>query len=1253
MKILSLTLKNLNSLKGHWHIDFQQEPFLSNGLFVITGATGAGKSTLLDAICLALYQQTPRLQVSASNNEIMTRHTAECMAEVEFSVKGTAYRANWQQRRARNLADGNLQPPKASLALVESGKIVADKLNEVKTQIETLTGLNFERFTKSMLLSQGKFAEFLNANGKERAELLEELTGTEIYSQISRQVFQNYKDSKFELEKLELQAKSVALLTAEEKYNLHQKELELASANKQTLIQLNQANQNKHILTQIEQAKAYFQTAQNELNQAIEHEKNFASQAEKLAQAKPAAKLKPLYEQLNKLNQDLASYRQQATELNNQKQHEQTQFNQLQDQLTHSKTKLAELINTEKTQTQFIDDQVEPLDKQITQLQSELKPLQQQLAQLNTDKTQNQQSQQNLTEQLNQQQTQQAELNNWLAQHHHLNNLSVDKLDYWQQQNKQLNQLQTEINLTQQKLNKVQLSIEQDKQAQEESKKTLNTLTAQAQTQKLTLAQIEQAFSQKTSQYDINELNHKVEAFNNQQKNRQNLVYSTEQYLALTPKLTQLKQIQAELTARTEQQDQQVTQLRADYKQIKQQADDVNQLLKQQAVIASLTEHRNALKPEQPCPLCGATEHPFIEDYQTLDQNQTEIRLAELTAQLTQLEKQGQNEAQKLTRLQQDLTHNQTQQAEITQQINELTTNIFQTSQMLLAKNSGSELVFLNELPLLNDRTDKLTNEQAKQIIADVTQAENAHNQLKQQLQQAQTLQLNLTQQQQSLTDLTNRITQLELTLSHHQQNEQSQLKQQTELTQTLEKYQTEQSELLAALAQAFELYQLDKTLLEKSKLTQSNQHISDYLYSQISLVNQFTDKSKQLEQQAQHIEKLNQELSYLTNQAQKVTLQLNQLEQQVKQLSEQQTQLQQQRYQLFADNQIKTVKQQLRSNVEQQQNQQQQIEDAFYQSQSKLNSISAQLELINTQITQTQHQANHQQQNWLNALKQSEFADQTDWQQACITDEYFAELEQQSEQIKHNKIQANSKYQNSQQQLNNLLESNKKLVSENLPAIEYQQQIEQLEQQSQQQQQALGEIKQSLANDALQVNKQQTLLKQLNQQQTQHLDWAKLNDLIGSAEGDKFRKYAQGLTLEQLVYLANNQLNRLHSRYQLNRKASENLELEVVDTWQADTVRDTKTLSGGESFLVSLALALGLSDLVSHKTSIDSLFLDEGFGTLDADTLDTALNALDMLNASGKMIGVISHINALKERIPVQIKVIKSNGLGVSKIEF
>jgi exonuclease SbcC len=133
---------------------------------------------------------------------------------------------------------------------------------------------------------------------------------------------------------------------------------------------------------------------------------------------------------------------------------------------------------------------------------------------------------------------------------------------------------------------------------------------------------------------------------------------------------------------------------------------------------------------------------------------------------------------------------------------------------------------------------------------------------------------------------------------------------------------------------------------------------------------------------------------------------------------------------------------------------------------------------------------------------------------------------------------------------------------------------------------------------------------------------------------------------------LANRYLLKINQRYRILKNPAQDLDLQIVDTYQADAIRPMATLSGGESFLVSLALALGLSDLAGRQAQIGSLFIDEGFGTLDAETLDTAISSLENLQATGKMIGIISHVEALKERISTQIQIIKMTG-GTSKLQI
>ncbi len=162
---------------------------------------------------------------------------------------------------------------------------------------------------------------------------------------------------------------------------------------------------------------------------------------------------------------------------------------------------------------------------------------------------------------------------------------------------------------------------------------------------------------------------------------------------------------------------------------------------------------------------------------------------------------------------------------------------------------------------------------------------------------------------------------------------------------------------------------------------------------------------------------------------------------------------------------------------------------------------------------------------------------------------------------------------------------------------------------------------------------------------------WKGLCALIGSADGKKFRDFAQKMTLEMMIAQANRQLVKMNDRYLLRQSQNFPLELDVVDNYQAGEERSVKNLSGGEGFIVSLSLALGLSQMSSSKVRVDSLFLDEGFGTLDERALEMALDTLSELHQEGKVIGLISHVNVLKERISTQIKVQPISG-GRSRIE-
>lgn len=262
MKILAIRLKNLTSIEGTVEVDFTAEPLHSAGIFAISGPTGAGKSTLLDALCLALYDKAPRFATSVESvnlsdvgdnqinqsdvRNLLRRGTSDGYAEVDFlGIDGRRYRSRWSVRRTRNKISGSLQPQTMEVKELDTEKEFQGTKKELLIQLVELVGLTYEQFTRTVLLAQNDFATFLKSKGAAKAELLEKLTGTGVYSRISQEVYARNKAAQEEVTLIQNRMNVIELMPEEELLAL-QKEKELLAEKRVAGIKL-LAEQNEQL----------------------------------------------------------------------------------------------------------------------------------------------------------------------------------------------------------------------------------------------------------------------------------------------------------------------------------------------------------------------------------------------------------------------------------------------------------------------------------------------------------------------------------------------------------------------------------------------------------------------------------------------------------------------------------------------------------------------------------------------------------------------------------------------------------------------------------------------------------------------------------------------------------------------------------------------------------------------------------------------------------------------------------------------
>lgn len=1252
MRILKLRFQNLNSLQGEWEIDFRHAAYADEGIFAITGSTGAGKSTILDAICLALYGATPRLgEITQSKNDLMSRHTGECRSEVIFATKNGSYRCTWLQKRARKNPEGNLQSPMHEIAPFTDD---ATKLPPLETQtrktrklVAEFTGMDFDRFTRAMLLAQGSFAAFLQANSDERSNLLEEITGTEIYGDISRKVHEFKTQSDAELKTLTDRLSGMTVLSDEEVQSL--------TSQKNALVDI--VNQTKTAMTKIESDKLWRQNLdaythqihklEHEARNLAEQESQFAPQKTRLQRALKALEvsgdIKKLDYQRDLLSaqlSELASYQHQLPTAEHN--YQLAQRNQAECQAQAQQTE------TDWQQAQPLLNQVRKLDTTLGQKNQYAQEIAHQLSQLSEQLAHNAQSIDSQQQQLVSQQTQREQLTQAQQQIPQATTLPQTLASLTQLQEtsqafsqqaqafvSQQQQLQSDFQHNEQKASALQSQLTQLQPQISEHRQNLESQTSHLY--HLTQGQSAATLRQQVETYW--QTDQQLIAMQSDVQTWQTNLQHYQQFVQqLVDGQTQLAQIASQrLTSEQQQQ------------AVQQTAELLNRNLILLAKIQDLTDERDRLRHGEPCPLCGSTAHPFA-THQPYTPDDTEQQLSIAKQRLDDINRQ----LQQLLLEEHALTNNQ-------QQLNEHLQHLQAHNQRLL-----------NQLQLASQHlTHAQPVQQAIEALPPVI-SPNAHNDRDHQALQTLVtiIQTEQTNNQQSLAALQDSLTQIEAVQSEQQQIQQRLAKlseqyhdvlQQQTVLQNQQQHRQDRirdidaQQLVIAEKQHQLMQRIDKLLMpfatrEHAFSFATTQDVNAQLNQHIDTLSQLLQRYQGLETKLSHINDtitgIEQALTRLLADQQHLTQNQHQVRQRQQALAQEISELQAQRYALFGEQAVDIVSHALIQAKNQALQDYQASQTAFHEQLSQLQILQQQIASLTTSTTQLKTAQQTLQADIQQRFATLGFVDDADYRAAVLVDTERERLQQLASQL-----------HDSQQRNHNLLSEAKRIQQQLLDhpqtALSVEQLLDalgQLQQQFSEQQKQLGAVEQQLAaNEALKQNQQQ-LLDAINQQRNHTEEWKVLHQLIGSSDGKKFRNFAQGLTFNIMVAHANEQLKKMSDRYLLIADSEQPLMLNVMDNYQGGQIRTSKNLSGGESFIISLSLALGLSNMASHRMQVDSLFLDEGFGTLDEEALDVALDTLTNLQQSGKLIGVISHIQALKDRISSQIQVVPQIG-GISKI--
>jgi exonuclease SbcC len=1255
MRILAIRGANLTSFAGDFAMELDQPPLDRLGLFAITGATGAGKSTLLDAMCLALFDRTPRLggrggapvgradedeeaRLSAYDVRGMLRRGAgEGFAEVDFLGKdGRRYRARWSVWRARSRAEGRFRPQEMTLVDVASGQQSGRTKSEVLAAIQERLGLSFDQFRRSALLAQGEFAAFLKADASERAELLERMTGTEVYSRLSMAA---HEKNRAEQEELARRAQGLAAMAL-------MPEAERAAAEARLGEEAAERAAAEARLAEARGAAAWHAERAALLGAELAAETKVAEAAGAVEAAAPrAARLEEV--------RAAESFRGAVTAAEAAERRwaeaeaaRVARASEAEKALAESAAKRGVLLELERARVAAQDaeeaarpalDAAAALDARLAVVAREAEEARKRAE---SSRGAAATARAELESVLAREAAARAEAEGarkWLAEKAHWVALAGE-WPRWQRELERYEAAQGEARRAREEAGRLRGDVDR-----------LRGDVALRREEKEAAAEAEE-MARAAATHAEAEVGEESAAW--RRALREALLGRREVLRALEAAREALASDEAEARGA----EAEATKARADAEAAAGEAREAaarrterEAALKEARRALSLAQaaqgyasHRALLRDGEPCPLCGATEHPYAREASALDG-----LVVESVARVEALEAEGAEAARAEVAAS---AREAAARAHAGQAGSRRDAALERCAEHRAAWRRGGEQ-WLRSLAEAGGATAESAGRVGEAPGASPPPEEGGSAEAGAWLEAARAearARLEALKAEEAAAEararaarearaaLDTQRTRREAAVEELRRAEESLTRAEGALKEVQARIDAADAALRQVLADVGPVFAADEGW--EAKLEADPATFRRKCGDRVALWKAKEDarqKAEALEQKEQQHRARAQGLVDVSAQHAEEQARLAALKE------EERVEVARARAALLEGRPTDEVRAALRARVDA-------AVEAFERAREAADAAK-QAERVATARAEDAVRARAE------AVEARESA------RAALAAQLSAKgstLEAVKALLAHDAAWCESEARALDALREALAQARAVLVERrerrtrheesgppSLSEAEAGPACERLGADVEARRRAEAALRARLEADDAARARHGAEAAALEARQREAEVWKTLGELIGSHDGKRFKVFAQSLTLDALLLHANAHLRELARRYRLMRVPGHDLDLQVVDGDMGDEVRSVASLSGGESFLVSLALALGLASLSSETTQVETLFIDEGFGTLDPETLEVALATLDALQATGRQVGIISHVSGLAERIGVQVRVVKQGG--------